>query len=188
MKIKALEALTWRDSTTGNQISIAYGTVADIDQTVAEQLISEGLAVSYLDPAPTGTKSITENANNIDVADYAKANVNVPNPSTGTLSVTENGTADVTDYASVSVNVVPVTVTYNANTGTGSVDPVTVGKGTTVELSDGTGLTAPSEKEFGGWATTADAEEANVTSPYKVTADVTLYAVWVAEETTESTD
>lgn len=45
-------------------------------------------------------------------------------------------------------------------------------------LSDGTGITAPEGKQFAGWATTADAVSADVTSPYTPTADVTLYAVY----------
>lgn len=36
---------------------------------------------------------------------YRVVNVNVPNPSTGTLSITQNGTVDVAQYANVSVNV-----------------------------------------------------------------------------------
>jgi hypothetical protein len=70
------------------------------------------------------------------------------------------------------------TVSYDANGGTGTIDPVEVNSGSSTTLSDGTGLTAPEGKEFAGWATTADAAEADATSPYSPTADVTLYAVW----------
>lgn len=70
------------------------------------------------------------------------------------------------------------TITYNANGGTGTIDPVQVNAGSSVNLSDGTGLTAPSDKTFGGWATTSTAETADVTSPYTPQANVTLYAVW----------
>ena len=70
------------------------------------------------------------------------------------------------------------TVSYDANGGTGSVASVTVEAGVSVNLSDGTGLTAPSGKEFAGWATTESATTSDVASPYTPTADVTLYAVW----------
>lgn len=74
------------------------------------------------------------------------------------------------------------TVTYNANGGTGIIDPVTVAAGDSITLSDGTGLTAPEDKTFGGWATTDSSEEPDVTSPYTPEANTTLYAVWVVGE------
>lgn len=72
------------------------------------------------------------------------------------------------------------TITYNANGGTGTISPQTVTAGQSTTLSDGTGLTAPSDKTFAGWATTSTAETADVTSPYTPTASVTLYAVWAS--------
>lgn len=54
---------------------------------------------------PTGTITITKNGTGIDVAQYATADVNVPNPSTGQLNVSTNGTYDVTEKASVKVTV-----------------------------------------------------------------------------------
>ena len=73
---------------------------------------------------------------------------------------------------------VEYTVIYNANGGEGTITPVTVDFGEAITLDDGTGLTAPENKEFVGWATTPTASAPNVASPYKPTADVTLYAVW----------
>lgn len=72
------------------------------------------------------------------------------------------------------------TVTYDVNGGTGTVAPVTVTSGTAITLNDGTGITAPTDKTFAGWATTSDASTPDATSPYTVTANVTLYAVYTA--------
>ena len=54
---------------------------------------------------PTGTISITSNGT-VDVTQYASAAVSVPGITpTGTINITQNGTVDVTNYASASVAV-----------------------------------------------------------------------------------
>lgn len=73
---------------------------------------------------------------------------------------------------------VNVTLTYNANGGTGTIDPVSVAARASVTLNDGSTLTAPEGKKFSGWATTDSAATPDATSPYTVTKDTTLYAVW----------
>lgn len=134
-------------------ISMYVGQIADVDATKAAAFISGGLAVEYTDPVE---------------------------PS-GSISISANGTYDVTDKASAVVNVSVKTVTYNVNGGTGEVAAATAIAGNTITLDDGTGITAPEGKVFSGWATTDSAEEADVTSPYRVVDDITLYAVYVAE-------
>lgn len=70
------------------------------------------------------------------------------------------------------------TVTYDLNGGTGTLEPVTVDAGESVTLNDGTGITAPTGKQFLGWAKTSSAQSATVSSPFTPTADTTLYAVY----------
>ena len=70
------------------------------------------------------------------------------------------------------------TVIYNANGGSGEIASATVEFGESITLDDGSTLTPPTDKVFVGWATTPTATAPNVASPYKPTADVTLYAVW----------
>lgn len=76
-------------------------------------------AISELGGATLGSKTITENdtyyASSDDLDGYSSVTVNVPNPSTGTISITSNGTVDVTQYASADVNVPSVTPTGTIN-------------------------------------------------------------------------
>ena len=87
------------------------------------KVIVEAIPSEYL--IPSGNKEITENGSNIDVSSFSTVSVNVPTGITpiGTLDITENGTHDVTNYASVNVNVASSgstpseTVTLNTDNG-----------------------------------------------------------------------
>lgn len=80
MKIKALLPFTIRDSSTGDLTSIACGQVANVTDTLGNQLISDGLAEAYTLVEPTGTIEITENGV-VDVSSFALADINVTSAS-----------------------------------------------------------------------------------------------------------
>lgn len=103
MKVRAIIPFTSRNSSTGELTSVAKGQILTVTDEAGAQLISDGLADEYTLITPTGTKSITANAENIDVTAYAKATVNVPNPSTGKVEITGTAEVDVTNYAAAQV-------------------------------------------------------------------------------------
>lgn len=72
-------------------------------------------------------------------------------------------------------------VTFDLMGGTSAtIEDTDVTAGQSINLDDGTNITAPAGKTFVGWATTAEATAADVTSPYTPSDDVTLYAVYSA--------
>lgn len=131
MYVRALKPFT--EYLNGAFFSPAAGSIFETTSEKGAALISDGLAEEYTLITPTGTINITENGTNVDVAQYAKADVAVPqptgnveltengtdidiaqyatatvavpNPSTGSLEITTNDTYDVTNYAQVVVNV-----------------------------------------------------------------------------------
>jgi hypothetical protein len=103
MYVRALKPFT--EYLNGAFFSPAAGSIFETTSEKGAALISEGLAEEYTLITPTGTKSITENGSDIDVAQYAKADVAVPQP-TGNVELTENGTdIDIAQYATATVAV-----------------------------------------------------------------------------------
>ena len=152
MIIKALIPFSLRDAETGDITSLACNAVVSVSSTLGNQLITEGLAVESTEITPTGT-----------------------------ITLSANGTYDVSTYASATVNVGTLTVTYDVNGGTGTATAQTVIAGNSITLDDGSGITPAAGKVFDGWATTSDATEPDVTSPYTPTENITLYAVYKDE-------
>ena len=122
MNVRAIIPFTMRDSSTGELTSVADGSILTVTDEAGAQLISDGLCDEYTLITPTGTKSITANGSDIDVATYAKANVAVPQP-TGNISLTENGEGiDIAQYATATVAVPNPSTGKVEITGTAEVD------------------------------------------------------------------
>ena len=94
-------------------------------------------------------------------------------------------TADTTLYAIWEpIPATTYTVSFNANGGTGSMADVTDVSGE--YMLPANGFTAPTNKQFKGWATSASGTVITGTS-INVTADTTLYAIWEPIPATEYT-
>ena len=76
----------------------------------------------------------------------------------------------------------PATVTYDANGGSGAPSAVSTYVGAVINVDDGSGLTPPTDKVFIGWDTSSTATIPDITGTYKVTGDVTLYAIYEDDE------
>lgn len=74
-------------------------------------------------------------------------------------------------------------VNYDANGGTGTIAAQSVTAGNAVTLNNGSGLTAPSGKEFAGWSTVSIATTPKYIAgeDFTPTSDTTFFAVWVDE-------
>lgn len=78
-------------------------------------------------------------------------------------------------------------ITFDSNGGTGTASQVACAKWSSVDLDDGDGLSNEGYT-FAGWAESAAATEADYEggASYSATEDITLYAVWVADESDDS--
>ena len=99
--------------------------------------------------------------------------------------IEDTGLTPVTPNPEPEPEVIKYTVSYDANGGTGTIEPVEVVAGESITLNDGSGLTPPEDDEalggdsaFAGWAKTSTAQSATVVSPFTPDKDTTLYAVW----------
>ena len=75
--IKTTKALTLRNSDTGKLTSLFAGQIVSVDDALATQLISDGLAIVFSSIVPANTLDISKNGT-YDVTNYAEAVVNVP--------------------------------------------------------------------------------------------------------------
>lgn len=161
------EVYVWRLKGTFNIPDTTNATQNDGTDANGQELTYTGISTTHkFTKTGKGAKAI-----NVDVAkglaDVTDFFTEVTTPDT-LQAATPSPTPAATYY----------TVTYNANGGTGSIDPVEVEAGSSIGLNSGSTLTPPSNKTFAGWAKTSSATTPTVTSPFSPNADVTLYAVW----------
>lgn len=103
MYLKVLKPFT--EILDGVFFSPACGSIFQATDEAGAAFISEGLAEEYTLITPAGKLDITENGEGIDVAQYATADVAVPQPE-GNVELTENGTnIDIAQYATATVAV-----------------------------------------------------------------------------------
>ena len=76
---------------------------------------------------------------------------------------------------------VDATVTFSAGSGSGSYPDIDTYVGAVITVPDGSALTPPTNKVFDGWDTSSSATRGDIKGSYKVTGDITLYAIYVAE-------
>ena len=147
---------------------ILSGVVQSID--TAWNLTHKNITVTIKDE--TDTIQLYRLATNVNVGDLITV--------TGVMD-TYNGIRQIAAGATAVINgVLEITVSYNANGGSGSIVPMSIIAGQNIDLADGAILTAPVGKEFKGWSL-----DQNATNPTFGSGDVTtffenttLYAIW----------
>ena len=165
--------------TTGTHGTLTFKTVVKADAAYEGfRLVKEGnenneSSYNLINPDTTSTSSPYEYSYETSIYDVKKGNYYVAELLDGTYYLSEkftvNYTAPVTTY----------TISFNANGGTGTMANV-AGVTGSYTLPACT-FTAPSDKQFKGWATSAYGSVISGTT-YEVSSDTTFYAIWESKE------
>ena len=162
--------------TTGTEGTLTFKTVVKADAAYEGfRLVKEGNESSYIfiNPDTTSTSSPYEYSYKTSIYDLNEGNYYVAEYLNNNYYLSEKFTVSYT------VPVTTYTVSFDANGGTGTMADVT-GVSGSYPLPACT-FTAPSDKQFKGWATSADGSVISGTT-YEVSSDTTFYAIWESKE------
>ncbi|MBQ8430402.1 MAG: InlB B-repeat-containing protein [Clostridia bacterium] len=173
----------WATSTNGEVISgTTYNVTTDIElfaiwETITYTITATAGVNGTISPNGTQTVNYSEELTFTISASsgYKIKNVKVNGLSVGAVTTYtfENVTANATITAEFEL--ITYTITFNANDGTGSMANATGILGTYTLPTNG--FTAPTGKQFKGWATSANGEVITETT-INVTANTELFAIW----------
>ena len=172
-------------------VTIKQGESAVSEITLDKDATTALTAV--VDPDNATDKTVTWTTSDSNVATVANGVVTAQGVGTATITATAtNGTADTADdktaTCTVKVNAAAYTVTYDANGGSGNMDPTTVARtpeGKYPYTVESCGFTAPDGKTFDFWKGSDD-KEYRVGGEYELTGDLTLTAQWKEEKKPDS--
>ncbi len=165
-------------STSSSSGTIKFKTVANPDNSEFFEYVKDG-ETAYNRPysQPTTTSSASPYEYSVSVSTYYAGDIKNLEAGDYRMAVTLNGERYLSEKFTVNYTapVTTYTVSFDANGGSGTMADVT-GVTSSYTLPTCT-FTAPLDKQFKGWATSASGAVITGTS-ITVTADTTLYAIW----------
>ena len=168
--------------TSDSSGTIKFKTVANPDNSEFFEYVKDG-ETAYNRPysQPTTTSSASPYEYSVSVSTYYAGDIKNLEAGDYRMAVTLNGERYLSEKFTVSYTapVTTYTVSFNANGGTGTMADVTGVSGEYTLPENG--FNAPANKQFKGWATSADGSVISGTT-YEVSSDTTFYAIWESKE------
>ena len=168
--------------TSDSSGTIAFKTAVNPDNSEFFEYVKDG-ETAYNRPysQPTTTSSASPYEYSLSVSTYYAGDIKNLEAGDYRMAVTLNGERYLSEKFTVNYTapVTTYTVSFNANGGTGTMADVT---GVSGEYTlPANGFTAPADKQFKGWATSADGSVISGTT-HEVSSDTTFYAIWESKE------